>query len=250
VHTIIGTKLLKNGQMCISVDYILVPRADLDTFVNLTKNLFAEGAPLSGYTNSLDNTGIISSRHVERLVGLVTEAESAGVQSIALGGDPSPTDNIKRQLPLTLLIDPPRHLKAMTDEIFGPVLPILPYDSLDTSIDEINAGERPLGLYVFSPDVNAANTIINNTNSGGAAINCVALQGALPSLPFGGSGMSGMGRHHGVEGFREFSNPRGVFTRPVGNKDMIKAFLAPYSELANGVAEAAFQHATGVPGTV
>ncbi|KAJ9610651.1 hypothetical protein H2200_005428 [Cladophialophora chaetospira] len=244
VETVIGTKLLKNGQMCISVDYVLCPREEVPQFTHAATNLF--NSKLADYAASTDNTGIISQRHIDRINRLVSEAESAGVKSIKLGGDVPKENNIKRQLPLTLLVDPSRDLEVMRDEIFGPVLPIIPYDDLESAIDEINAGERPLGLYVFGDDVDAANKIINNTNSGGAAINCAALQGALPSLPFGGSGNSGMGRHHGVEGFREFSNPRGVFTRGKGNADMIKAFMPPYAALGEPLAEAAYKQALGL----
>ena len=101
----------------------------------------------------------------------MSEAESAGVKVIRLGGEAA-KDNPKRQLPLTLLVDPSRDLEVMRDEIFGPILPIVPYDDLESAIDEINAGERPLGLYVFGDDLDAANKIIDQTNSGGAAINC------------------------------------------------------------------------------
>jgi coniferyl-aldehyde dehydrogenase len=134
----------------------------------------------------------------------------------------------------------------MTEEIFGPILPIIPYDSVDSAIDDVNDGERPLGLYVYSDDPEEANKIIDNTNSGGAAINCAAMQGALPSLGFGGSGNSGMGRHHGIEGFREFSNPRGVFTRGKGNQDLISAFAPPYAAMGEPLAEAAYKHAMGL----
>ena len=243
MEMIMGTKLLKNGQMCISVDYVLCPRDEVPEFTRSAENLF--NTKLSGYTTSADNTGIISQRHIDRINRLVTEAEKAGVKSIKLGGDEA-KDNSKRQLPLTLLVDPAKDLEVMTDEIFGPVLPIVPYDDLESAIDEINAGERPLGLYVFGDDLDAANKIINNTNSGGAAINCAALQGALPSLPFGGSGNSGMGRHHGVEGFREFSNPRGVFTRDASRKDMVKAFMPPFAALGAPLAEAAYKQAMGL----
>jgi len=242
VETIIGTKLLKNGQMCISVDHVVCPRDEVDQFTAAAEKMFK--SKLNDYTVSADNTGIISERHLSRINKLVAEAEKAGVKSIKLGGD-IPSDNSKRQLPLTLLVDPPRDLEVMQDEIFGPILPIVPYDDLDVAIDEINAGERPLGLYVFGDDVEAANKIIENTNSGGAAINCVAIQGALPSLGFGGSGNSGMGRHHGIEGFREFSNPRGVFTRSRTNADMLKAFMPPYAALGEPLAEMAYKHAMG-----
>jgi hypothetical protein len=112
-------------------------------------------------------------------------------------------------------------------------------------LEEINASERPLGLYVFGEDLDAVNKIINNTNSGSAAVNCAAMQGALPSLGFGGSGNSGMGRHHGIEGFREFSNPRGVFTRSKANEDMIKAFMPPYAAVGEPMAAAAYKQAMG-----
>ena len=243
VETILGVKLIKNGQMCISVDYVLCPRDDVTAFTETAEKLFK--AKLSEYTASTDNTGIISQRHVDRISRLVSEAEKAGVKAIKLGGE-APTGNAKRQLPLTILIDPSRDLEVMRDEIFGPILPILPYDDLEAAIDEINAGERPLGLYVFGDDLEAANKIINNTNSGGAAINVAALQGALPALPFGGSGNSGMGRHHGVEGFREFSNPRGVFIRPAANVDMIRAFTPPYAAVGEPLAEAAYKQALGL----
>jgi coniferyl-aldehyde dehydrogenase len=176
---------------------------------------------------------------------MLTEAESAGTKSIKLGG-PAAQQNIKRQLPLTLLVNPSPDLTVMQEEIFGPILPIIPYTSLSTAIDSINDGERPLGLYVFSSDLEAANKIIDNTNSGGAAINCAAMQGALPSMGFGGSGNSGMGRHHGIEGFREFSNPRGVFTRARGGEDLIKAFSPPFAVMGEPLAEAAYKQAMGL----
>jgi coniferyl-aldehyde dehydrogenase len=240
VENILGTKMLKNGQMCISVDYVFVPEKDVNTFTSAAENMFNE--KLSNYAQSADNTGIISERHVHRINTMISDAEKAGVKSIKLGGDAA-NENAKRQLPLTLLVNPGRHLSVMQEEIFGPVLPIIPYKKLEDAIDEINDGERPLGLYVFSNDIVAANEIIDNTNSGGAAINCAAMQGALPSMGFGGSGNSGMGRHHGIEGFREFSNPRGVFTRAEKNEDLINALMPPYAALGEPLAEAAYKQA-------
>jgi coniferyl-aldehyde dehydrogenase len=243
VESILGTKMLKNGQMCISVDYVLVPEKDVDTFTSAAEKMFNE--KLSNYAQSADNTGIISERHMQRINTMISDAEKAGVKSIKLGGDAA-KENAKRQLPLTLLVNPGRDLSVMQEEIFGPVLPIIPYKKLEDAIDEVNDGERPLGLYVFSDDIAAANEIIDNTNSGGAAINCAAMQGALPSLGFGGSGNSGMGRHHGIEGFREFSNPKGVFTRAEKNEDLINAFIPPYAAMGEPLAEAAYKQAMGL----
>lgn len=94
----------------------------------------------------------------------------------------------------------------------------------------VNAGERPLGLYVFGDDRAATDQVLSQVICGGASVNTCAVQGALPSLAFGGVGMSGMGRHHGVEGFREFSNQRGVVVR--GERDHFDAFCAPYAKAA------------------
>ena len=87
-----------------------------------------------------------------------------------------------------------------------------------------------LGLYVFGENQTLTDRVLGDTISGGAAVNVCATQGALPSLAFGGVGMSGMGRHHGLEGFREFSNPRGVVIRGTG--DIMDAFYAPYTKAA------------------
>jgi coniferyl-aldehyde dehydrogenase len=114
----------------------------------------------------------------------------------------------------------------MREEIFGPILPVRTYDDVEEAIAFVNAGERPLGLYVFSEDEDAAQSVLDRTLSGGAAVNACAAQGALPSLGFGGLGYSGTGRHHGIDGFREFSNPRGVVFR--GEGGMLDAFLPPY----------------------
>ena len=240
IENILSTKMLKNGQMCISIDYVLCPRSDVETFTQTAIKMFDE--KLSDYAASTDNCGIISERHLKRINKMVADAKAAGTTAITLGGE-AVEDLAKRQLPLTLLVDPSKDLDVMREEIFGPILPIVPYDDLESAIDEINDGERPLGLYVFTDDDEVAERIIQNTNSGGASINSCAMQGALPSLGFGGSGNSGMGRHHGIEGYREFSNPRGVFTRAKDMKDMIAAFAPPYAALGEPMAEAAYKHA-------
>jgi coniferyl-aldehyde dehydrogenase len=139
-------------------------------------------------------------------------------------------------MPMSLVVDPAPDLRIMQEEIFGPILPVIPYDSVDAAIEIINAGDRPLGLYVFGDDRAVTDRVLGNVTSGGAAVNACAAQGALPSLAFGGVGASGMGRHHGLEGFREFSNPRGVVVRGTG--DHFDAFSAPYAKAAALVAAA------------
>ncbi|MBC7678703.1 MAG: aldehyde dehydrogenase family protein, partial [Pseudorhodobacter sp.] len=231
VRTVVGTKLIKNGQMCISVDYVLVPRDQLDAFVDLAQAYLTEEVP--GYASSGDCTGIITGRHLGRIVDLIQQARSAGARVEVLGG--GQVDRATRQVPLHLVADPDPSLRVMTEEVFGPVLPVVPYDSLDDAIAFINAGERPLGLYVFSKDPARSGRVLQRTTSGGACVNVCATQGALPSMGFGGVGQSGTGRHHGIEGFREFSNPRGVFVR--GEGDLIDSFLPPYGATAQAIVD-------------
>jgi len=237
VESVIGTKTVKNGQMCISVDYCLVPRGELESFIELAKKFMHESVP--NYSRGPDCTGIISLRHMDRLTGLLKEAEDRQARIIALEVEPQ-VDRESRRMPISLVIDPPADLGIMREEIFGPILPVIGYDDLDAAIESINAGERPLGLYVFGDDETLTEHVLANTTSGGAAVNACAVQGALPSLAFGGIGMSGMGRHHGIEGFREFSNPRGVVLR--GKDDLIATFYAPYSR-AEAMANVVFSGA-------
>ena len=231
VRTVVGTKLIKNGQMCISVDYVLVPRDQVNAFVDLAQAYLTDEVP--GYASSGDCTGIITERHLDRIVDLVQEARSAGARVEVLGG--GEVDRATRQVPLHLVVDPDPSLRVMKEEVFGPVLPVVPYDSLDDAIAFINAGERPLGLYVFSKDPARSGRVLQRTTSGGACVNVCATQGALPSMGFGGVGQSGSGRHHGIEGFREFSNPRGVFVR--GEGDLIDSFLPPYGATAQAIVD-------------
>jgi len=235
IKQVLGTKALKNGQMCISVDYCLVPRERLEDFASLAADYVRESMP--GYCESSSCTGIISNRHLEQIQGLLEDARSRGcdVRPLEEAGDVDPA---ARQLPMSLVIDPPDDLALMQEEIFGPILPIKAYDALDEAIDHVNAGERPLALYVFAKDEKVSDDVLRRTTSGGACVNSAAVHGALPSLPFGGIGQSGSGRHHGVEGFREFSNLRAVFVR--GEGDLLEAFAPPYGPTAQAVVDAAF----------
>ncbi len=238
VKQVLNTKALKNGQMCISVDYCLVPREQMDEFARLASEHARENMP--GFVESESNTGIITGRHLERIERLLAEAAERGcdVRALEESGEVDPET---RQMPMSLVLDPPDDLELMRDEIFGPILPVKPYDDLDGAISHVNDGERPLALYVFSKDSEVADDVLRRTTSGGACVNSAAVHGALASLPFGGIGQSGSGRHHGVEGFREFSNLRGVFVR--GEGDLIEAFAPPYGPVAEAVVGAAFEQA-------
>ena len=227
VEAVIGTKIIKNGQMCVTVDYALVPRPELEAFVDHARAFMAEAAP--AYSQGPECTGMISPRHLDRMEDMLVEARERQSRIVTLEDAPR-IDRQTRRMSLALVVDPAPDLRICQEEIFGPILPVLPYDDLDTAIAGINAGERPLGLYVFGDDVPMTDAVLARTTSGGAAVNTCAVQSALPSMGFGGSGMSGMDRHHGIEGFREFSNQRGIVVR--GEGDMIDAFYAPYAKAA------------------
>src|SRR5262249_55900995 len=150
-------------------------------------------------------TGVINERHYDRLMGYLADAKERGARVLPLG-DETPS-RAKRKFPLTLVVNPADDLAVMQDEIFGPILPVVPYDSVDGAIDYVNARPRPLALYVFTDDEAAADRVLSSTHSGGACVNAVATHAAIPSLPFGGTGNSGLGCHHGHEGFLAFSHP-------------------------------------------
>jgi coniferyl-aldehyde dehydrogenase len=213
VNTVIGVKSIKNGQMCVSVDHCFVPRADIDTFVRIATEFMTAAMP--GYSRSQACTGIISDGHLERIADMLAEAEARNVRTLTLETD-GRVDRQTRQMPLTLVLEPPSDLRIMQEEIFGPILPVIPYDEVSEVIERINAGDRPLGVYVMGDDVPVIDRVLSETVSGGAAVNAAAIQAGLKALGFGGVGMSGMGRHHGEDGFREFSNQRGFVVRGEG----------------------------------
>ena len=227
VGTVVGVKMIKNGQMCVSVDHCFVPRAEMETFKQIATGFVAQTAP--GYSQSATCTGIITDKHLDRMTTLLDEAKRSGAEIIALEADGT-INRATRQMPISLVIDPPSNLRVMQEEIFGPILPVIPYDDVNEVVGHINAGDAPLGVYVFGEDVTTIDRIMAETMSGGGAVNAAAIQAGLKDLPFGGVGVSGMGRHHGVEGFREFSNQRGMVVR--GEGAAFDEFISPATDAA------------------
>jgi coniferyl-aldehyde dehydrogenase len=223
VTRLLGVKLVKNGQMCISIDHCLVPRAQVEHFVRLAQAAF--DGPLRNYSRGEDCTGIISAHHYQRQQDMLDQARDSGASIVQLDKDGA-ADPASRRMPVFLVIDPDPSLRIMKEEIFGPILPIIPYDSFDCALQSVNLSERPLGVYLYTKDAALVDRVRRETFSGGYAVNVCAAQGAIPDLGFGGIGRSGSGRHHGIDGFREFSNPRGMFVMGVGTS--FDAFIPPY----------------------
>lgn len=220
VEQMLAAKLTKNGQLCITVDHCLVPAAALDRFVALVKE-FIESR-LGDFTSSPLNCAVINKRQFDRLQRYVDDARnSAASQVIELGSAAEDSKGACR-MPLTLVINPTPGSLLDQNEVFGPILPIITYTHFDEAIARIQAGERPLAIYVFSDQAELVERLRMKTSSGGFGVNSAALQGAQENLGFGGVGQSGMGRHHGIEGFKEFSNPRGCFELATdSNTDLI-----------------------------
>jgi coniferyl-aldehyde dehydrogenase len=152
------------------------------------------------------------------LIGVLEDARAKGATVVTLLEGAAPDPDL-RKIPPTILRDVTDDMAVMQHEIFGPLLPIKTYQTLDDAIATINAGERPLALYLFSNDRQVQETVLARTMSGGVSINDCAMHVAQHDMPFGGIGNSGMGQYHGHEGFAEFSKLRPVFQqagRPLG----------------------------------
>ena len=208
-ESIVATKMVKAGQMCITSDYLFVPADEMVRFVGLLQKSMAKLYPK--VIDNPDSTGIINERQYNRLAGYLEDAKEHGAELVEMNPAGESADPEKRKLPPTLVLNPTDDLAVMQNEIFGPILPVKPYNDLQEAIDYINANERPLALYVFSKDQALIDRVINNTISGGVAINAVSLHAMQASLPFGGIGNSGMGHHHGFEGFVAFSKAKPIF---------------------------------------
>jgi coniferyl-aldehyde dehydrogenase len=218
-------KCLNAGQTCVAPDYVLVPRDRLEAF-----NSAAAAAVARMYPRLADNpdyTAIIDDRHRRRLVDWRDEARALGARIVELnaaGEDFSASP----KLPPTLIVGAPGEARVMRDEIFGPLLPVVPYETTDEVIAYVNARPRPLALYVFDGDRRAVEAVLERTVSGGASVNETFLHLAQDDLPFGGVGPSGMGEYHGRAGFDAFSKKKAVFHQSRING--LKLFRPPYGK--------------------
>ncbi|KVN40033.1 aldehyde dehydrogenase [Burkholderia pyrrocinia] len=226
---IVFGKLSNGGQTCVAPDYALVHEDDLDAFVAQYDAAVARFYP-DGPT-SQDYTSIVSDRHFDRLKGLVDEARSKGARVIEAGVNPRSAATRKRTLAPTLIVGASDDTAVMQEEIFGPILPVRAYRTIDEVIDYVNARPRPLALYYFGARDADCETLLTRTTSGNVGINNTLLHVAQEDLPFGGVGPSGMGAYHGIEGFRAMSHAKGVFVQ--GRWALPNLLRAPFGKLAD-----------------
>ncbi|WP_244552532.1 coniferyl aldehyde dehydrogenase [Bradyrhizobium sp. Ghvi] len=209
-------KLLNAGQTCIAPDYVLVPEPSLQSFAEKVR---AQMRRMFGIDPAnKDYTSIISDRHYARLEGLVADAAQRGAKILQPAKADDPNWKAHRKFPPTLIVGATEAMAAMQEEIFGPVLPVLPYRQRADAIAFIVRRDRPLALYWFGTDSNARDDVLTRTVSGGVTINDCLFHFAQINQPMGGVGASGTGAYHGEWGFRTFSKLKPVFYRSKFNR--------------------------------
>lgn len=226
------------GQICVAPDYALVPRERVGEFIVGVRQTFETFFDNKTVGNP-NYTSIVDERQYKRIQRLLDDARAKGacIESCA----PMPVGK-DRALPLQIVTDVTPDMLVMTEELFGPILPVVPYDTLDEAIGFINARARPLALYCFSHDRAERDDLLSRTHSGGVSVNDWGWHVVNHDAPFGGIGNSGMGNYHGEEGFRELSHAKTVFKRH--RFFPIDLFYPPYGTV---IQRMAFQFFLGRP---
>ena len=199
-------KTLNAGQTCVAPDYVLVPEDRVGSFVEAYRQAVRGFYPT--LVDNPDYTSIINDRQLTRLNGYLSDATSKGALLIPLFDQGQ-----GRRMGHSLLLNVSDEMTLMQDEIFGPLLPIVPYKGLDEAFAYINSRPRPLALYYFGYNKAEQQRVLDETHSGGVCLNDTLLHVPQEDLPFGGIGPSGMGHYHGHEGFLTFSKAKGVLTK-------------------------------------
>jgi acyl-CoA reductase-like NAD-dependent aldehyde dehydrogenase len=201
-------KCLNAGQTCIAPDYVLLPRAQEQAFATAAQRSVATMYPT--LARNPDYTSIVNPRHLERLDGYLADAAARGASVLPISPAGESLAGTGKLAP-TLIANVNDEMRVMQDEIFGPILPLVPYDNLDQAIAYINARPRPLALYYFGNFDDHIQRVLNETTAGGVTINETILHISQEQLPFGGVGPSGMGSYHGKQGFDTFSKLKPIF---------------------------------------
>ena len=234
IRIMIG-KALNSGQACLGPDYIMVAAEQLEDFIRYATDWTTQMFP--ALLDNPDCCSVINERHYRRLLSYVEEAKAAGadVREINPAGEDFRGQEGAYKVPFTFVVNPGDELKIMQEEIFGPLLPIKTYETLEECTSYINAHARPLGLYLFSPSPATQREILDHTVSGGVCINDVMFHASCEDLPFGGVGMSGIGAYRGFDGFKTFSHPRGVYKQGWLNLQRLSGTVPPYGDRADKV---------------
>jgi len=200
-------KSMNAGQTCVAPDYILVPKAQEEEFIQAYIAAFTKMYPTLKDNN--DYTAIVNDRQYQRLTNWIEDAKDKGAKLTEI--NPAKEDlSAGRKLAPVIVQNMKDTMTIAEEELFGPILPIITYDSMDEAIAHVNDRPRPLALYFFGYDKNEQNYVLDNTHSGGVCVNDTLMHLAQEDMPFGGVGDSGMGHYHGKEGFITFSKAKAV----------------------------------------
>ena len=222
IDRLVFAKSVNAGQTCVAPDYVLLPRAKLEAFIDLYKSSFRKLYPtLNG---NPDYTSIINERSYARLQDWLSDAAEKGARIEKVTGET--IDDGTLRMPLHLVTGVTDEMKVMQEELFGPILPVLPYDSIDEALEFVRLRPRPLALYLFSYDRAVQQRLMTETHAGSMCINEALIQVGVDDLPFGGIGSSGMGHYHGHEGFLTFSKAKSVLIK--GKLNSMKLMYPPY----------------------
>ena len=220
-------KMMNAGQICLAPDYMYVPEDHEDAAIAAVELGVHKMYPT--LLANEDYASVVTDRHFDRLQGLVEDARGKGAEVIEVNpGKEEFSGTNARKMPLTILRNVTDDMQAMQEEIFGPVLPVKTYRDVGEAIDYVNGRDRPLGLYYFGQDSGEREQVLTRTISGGVTVNDVIFHVSMEDLPFGGVGPSGIGSYHGVEGFREFSHARSVYTQPKVDVARLGGLKPPY----------------------
>src|SRR5580765_369037 len=231
VERILTGKLYNAGQTCLAPDYVFVHESQRDQLVQIAREVAQKLYPT--FRGNADYTRIINQAHYQRLSEWVADATSGGARAIALGELDQPGEAESRVFVPILLLDVNDTMQVMREEIFGPILPVLTYRSLEEAVSYVASHPDPLALYYFDFDSVRVERMLRSTRSGGVTINDVIYHIAQNDLPFGGLGQSGMGHYHGHAGFETFSKKKGVM---IQKRLTTLSFLRPpYGPMADRV---------------
>jgi coniferyl-aldehyde dehydrogenase len=211
VDSIVSGKLLNAGQTCIAPDYVLVPRERREDFIRLAAEAVKKFYPT--LAANPDYGSIVNERHYQRVLRYVAEAKERGARVVEFNPAQEKLAADGRKVVPTLVIEPGDELGVMREEIFGPVLPVKSYGSIEEAIEYVNRRPRPLALYYFGADEKQRDQVLEKTISGGVSVNDTLLHVLIEALPFGGIGASGIGAYHGEIGFQTFSHRKGMFVQ-------------------------------------
>ena len=216
-------KYINNGQTCIAPDYILVHKSVENELVTALKSSI-EAMYGNDAKTSADYCRIVNNRHFNRLNGLLNDAVEKGA-NVQAGGQ---TDGVQNYIAPTILTQVDDSMKIMQDEIFGPILPIISYNSNEEAIAHIKNREKPLAMYINSSKEKNIQYFMDNSSAGGTVINDSIIYYGHTELPFGGVNNSGIGKSGGIWGFTEFSNQRAVMRQRFGTFKMIYPPYTPF----------------------